>query len=224
MKEELMKYPNCGRIVRIHPGVVLPPRTSPANRGGSEERKDLPLVIGCAARLIPGKGVDVLLRAASLVTPADRVCVRVAGDGPDRGRLKDLAQLLGIGDRTKFEGWVDDMSDFWRGCDVAVVPSHQWVESFGMVVIEAMASGIPVIASRKGGLTEAIVPGVTGAHFQPGDFAELARLLNSYLENKELRERHGAAARSRCQAMFGIERCAADFEDLISGLLSKGPA
>jgi glycosyltransferase involved in cell wall biosynthesis len=107
------------------------------------------------------------------------------------------------------------MAAFWRACDVAVVPSNEWTESFGMVAVEAMAMGLPVVATNAGGLTEVVEAGETGALFDAGDAEQLGYALRAYLAEPSLRARHGAAARARCEALFDIDRCAAEFEALI---------
>ena len=175
-------------------------------------------MIGFAGRLIPGKGVDILLRAcAELRTPASWR-LDVAGDGPLRGSFETLADVLGIAHRVRFLGWVDNMPSFWTGCRIAVVPSYEWVESFGLVAIEAMASGLPVVASRRGGLAEVVADGVTGRLFEAGDSHQLAVALEAYLENQRLREQHGDAGRERCAARFDIDGCSAAFVSLLRRL------
>jgi glycosyltransferase involved in cell wall biosynthesis len=83
-----------------------------------------------------------------------------------------------------------------------------------MVAIEAMASGLPVIASRQGGLSEVLSEGTTGFLFSPGDWRQLAGLLETYLEKPWLRINHGRAARQRSEQSFDISQCAARFEEL----------
>jgi len=104
----------------------------------------------------------------------------IAGDGPERGSLEALAKRLRIADRVAFVGLQTDMPCFWRQCDVAVVPSHApHVESFGLVAVEAMASGLPVVASRNGALPEIVVDSRTGTIVPEADPMVLAAALDA---------------------------------------------
>jgi glycosyltransferase involved in cell wall biosynthesis len=179
-------------------------RASPHRVGGDE------FVIGCMARLVPGKGIETLLIAsANILEQGGRL--RIAGDGPERPRLEALAIDLGLGGQAEFLGWVDDANAFWTSCDVAVVPSHELVESFGLVALEAMASGRPVVATRKGGLTEVVADGDTGFTIPPGDADTLAAALRTYQHDAALRIAHGLAARARTEERFDIRRCARSY-------------
>ena len=137
-------------------------------------------------RLIPHKGVDVLIRAVSL---NDRLSLEVFGSGPEADALAALAQELGVTDRVSFHGHVDEeeVPGVYRRFDALAVPSVPrpgWVEQFGRVVVEAQASGVPVVASRSGALPEVV--GTNGILVEPGDAAELARALIRLLDEDEL--------------------------------------
>jgi glycosyltransferase involved in cell wall biosynthesis len=164
-------------------------------------------VIGCMARLVQGKGVEDLLAASAKILERGG-CLRIAGDGPERPRLEALARHLGVGDQVEFRGWVAHASGFWSLCDVAVVPSHELVESFGLAALEAMATGRPVVATLNGGLPELVVDGKTGFTVPPGDTDALAAAMRAYEEDPSLRAAHGAAGRARSEARFDIRRCA----------------
>jgi glycosyltransferase involved in cell wall biosynthesis len=197
--------PNAVDLARYRPG--------PERLQDADSRE---LVVGCMARLIPGKGVDDLLAAAANEL-ARGARLRVAGDGPERHKLEKLARALRIQRQVEFLGWVDDASAFWRSCDVAVVPSHQWVESFGLAAVEAMACGRPVVATRNGGLAELVEHGRTGFVVPPGDVDALAGALRAYRGDPALRARHGAAGRLRCEERFDIRRCAESYLTVLEG-------
>ena len=140
------------------------------------------LRVGFVGRLIPHKGVDVLLRAATL---DPRFEVEVVGSGPEVGRLAALAAELGVTDRVEFRGHVTEeaLPAVYRAFDALAVPSVPtpgWVEQFGRVVVEAQASGVPVVASRSGALPEVV--GGAGTLVEPGDPADLARGLARLLD------------------------------------------
>jgi glycosyltransferase involved in cell wall biosynthesis len=218
LMREVLRHPHCKRVVQIPLAVAL---SSYSNSEGDRDKSPSPsgeLVVGFAGRLIPGKGLDVILRALAAKKEPPLCRLEVAGDGPRRPELQDLANELGIASRVRFRGWVQDMPSFWRDCDVAVVPSNQFIESFGMVAVEAMACGKPVIAARNGGLAETVVDGETGALFEPGNWCELAELLAEYSRDPTLRLNQGKAARVRCLDTYNIDHCAEEFESLIRSL------
>jgi glycosyltransferase involved in cell wall biosynthesis len=113
-----------------------------------------------------------------------------------------------VSDRVEFLGLVENMPRFWQSCDIAIFPSHQFIESFGMVALEAMACAKPVIATRNGGAPEVVIDGVTGTVVEPGDVAALERALVTYAGDADLRREHGAAGRARAMEKFDIHECA----------------
>ena len=208
-----------GSIVTIPNGVDLDlyrPTTSP--------RSEHPFVIGCVSRLIPGKGVeDVLVAAQPAILRGARL--RIAGDGPERSKLEQLAKQLGIHDDVSFEGWIPDAADvavFWGGCDVAITAPNDWVESFGLGAVEAMACGRAVVATRAGGLAEVVVPGRTGFLAKPGDTDALAAALLAYMGDESLLTAHGVAARILCERRFDIRRSAAGYAGLFQACRDRG--
>lgn len=208
--KRLRRQPHARRLVRIHNGVdvaVFTPDPRP---------EDTPFVVGCAGRLIAGKGVDDLLRAFALLPESARL--RIAGEGPELGSLRGGASALGLDGRVAFEGWVPSVPEFWRGCHVAAMPSNQWVESFGMSAAEAMATGLPVVATRNGALPELIEDGQFGFLTPPGDEQALAGAIRAYLNDPELRREHGLRARRACEERFDLKGCARSYLDLLAAL------
>ena len=150
-------------------------------------------------RIEPLKGVDILINAAALLeSDVDCSVLIVGGDESSRSqvaRLRELARTRGIEHRVAFVGAVDHdrLPLYYSAADVCVVPSHY--ESFGLVAVEAMASGVPVVASRVGGLAGTVKDGETGylvPWLCPEPFAERIELL---LDNEPLRRNLGEAAR-----------------------------
>ncbi len=156
-------------------------------------------------RLVPYKGVEFLLRA---LTGVDVAAV-IIGDGPLRPSLEALARTLGVESRTFFLGAVDDrtVAAWYSGCDVFVLPSVTRAEAFGMVQLEAMARGTPVISTRLAtGVPWVNVDGQTGLTVPPADSAALAAALQRLIDDEPLRRQMGAAARDRFLAEFTRER------------------
>jgi len=157
----------------------------PRDKGESRQRLGLPAdaaIVLYVGGLIERKGVNTLIRALARTTPAGRpVTTYVAGEGPQHDVLKALAESEGLGDRVHFVGKVaKDQMHLWMGAaDVLVLPSYS--EGRPNVVLEAMATGTPVIASRIDGTTEIISDGDDGLLFPPGDVDALAANLNRVL-------------------------------------------
>ena len=190
--------------VSVVPGGVDLGRFRPTD--GPQSRAEQRAALGLPAdptalfvgRLEPLKGVDILIRAAALadLDPAPHVVV-VGGDEVDeneRERLRGLASETGAAERVHFVDAVDrdTLAAYYRSADVCVVPSYY--ESFGLVAVEALASGTPVIATRVGGLQYTVRDGQTGYLISwrcPEPFAERMEAL---LANDDLRARFAAAA------------------------------
>ncbi len=215
MLEKMRQHKHARRIQRIYNGIdpgFHRPLAGARTDCGPE------LVVGFAGRLVPGKGADRLIQALAQVSGQLPAKLLIAGDGPERSRLSSLAQTLEIGSAIQFLGMVDDMPAFWQRCDVAVVPSSTFVESFSMVTLEAMACGKPIVATRNGAIPELIVDGVTGTLVTPGDVRGLARALVAYAEQADLRRAHGVSARARAVERFHITTCAQAYLDLFGEL------
>jgi D-inositol-3-phosphate glycosyltransferase len=181
-------------------------------------------IILFVGRIEPLKGVDILINAAALVeSDVDCTVVVVGGDESTQTQvdeLQDLARERGIEHRVAFVGAVDHetLPLYYNAADVCVVPSHY--ESFGLVAVEAMASGVPVVASRVGGLTGTVKDGETGYLIPwlcPEPFAERIELL---LENEPLRNNLGEAARE-AMTRYRWENVAAAVLNLYDSLMDR---
>ena len=174
---------------------------------------DHPPTIGTVARLVPVKDVGLLLETAARLRgefPGLRVVV--IGDGLERPRLEAAAAALDLADAVEFVGWVDDVPAALAGVDVFVLTSV-FEGGVSLSVVEAMALGLPVVATDAGGVAEAVVDGVTG-YLVPrvGERADIAAALAdrvaSLLRDPPARRRLGAAGAARVAAEFTVERAA----------------
>ena len=163
-------------------------------------------VVICASNLRPEKGIDDLLRAAKQVsTSAPEALFLIVGEGPEAEPLRKLATQLHIQANVRFLGLRSDVHDLMAMADVVAVPSV-WQEPAGLVVIEGMAVGRPVVATRVGGIPEYLADGEAGLLVEPrapGQLAEaLLRVLSSPLEATKM----GRAGRRRVEQFFTMER------------------
>jgi glycosyltransferase involved in cell wall biosynthesis len=172
-------------------------------------------------RLVPYKGVDVLLRAMADVDAT----AWVIGDGPLRQALESDAARLGVADRVRFLGQLPDAEvvAHLHACDVFVLPSVTHAETFGMVQLEAMTCGKPVVSTNvRSGVPWVNRHEETGIVVEPGDAEGLAAALRRLLNDAALRERMGAAGRARVLGDFTLEAMAASTAALYRDVVSAG--
>lgn len=169
---------------------------------------DQPMILAMG-RLVPEKGFHVLLDAFRLIlerTPKAKLVL--AGEGPQRKALEEQAERLGIAQHVYFKGFATDpvRNRLLHVADVAVFPSLY--EPFGIVALEAMSVGLPVVAARSGGLAEVVEHGETGFLVPPGDAGALADALVPLLISPGLREHLGRKGQERARTRFGWVRVA----------------
>lgn len=173
----------------------------------------------CIASHDEWKGLDVLIRAVARLRE-EQVPVRLilVGDGPRRARLEALAAELSVAGDIEFAGarTRDDVVGLLHDCTVFVLPSRS--EPFGMVVIEALACGKPVLASAVGGIPEIIEDGRTGVLVEPDDPAALARALASLLADPARAAELGRVGRADVERRFSREEMAASYERLFAAV------
>jgi len=166
--------------------------------------------IGYVGRLVPEKGVDLLFKATAGMSGTWRLVI--VGAGPERDRLEILARQLGLGDHVVFEGDIPStrMPSFYRELDALVVPSRSqpnWVEQFGRVLIEAMASGVPVVGSDCGEIPRVV--GGAGLIFREEDTEALKEHLVHLMCDPELWGTLARRGRDRVLAHFTQAQIAA---------------
>ncbi|HEX9530715.1 MAG TPA: glycosyltransferase [Acidimicrobiales bacterium] len=180
-----------------------------------------PLAVGMVGRIAPWKGQDVLLRAFALAFPGGDASVRLIGaplfgEEAYERRLHDLADELGIAGRVAFGGFSDDVPGELGRLHV-LVHASVLPEPFGQVVVEGMAAGLPVVATRAGGPAEIVTEGRDGLLVAPGDAAELAGALRRLALDADLRSRLGAAARETA-GRFRVEAVAGQVMGIYAAL------
>jgi len=212
--------PHADDVRCIYNGIDLnlPTPHPPSSRSAHTSDR---FALAFAGRLVFGKGADYLLRALAECRTSVPMHLTLAGDGPEGPRLESLAREFGLSDAVTFAGLAHEMPRFWQACDVAVVPSAEFVEACPMVPLEAMAAGKPVVATENGGLPELVVDGVTGTVVPPGDPSALARAIERYASDRDLRQQHGSAGRARVMEKFSIERCAGEYLEIFRNLASR---
>jgi glycosyltransferase involved in cell wall biosynthesis len=206
------------RIARI-PNGVDPMRFAPAP--DAESRRDSaglgPETVLFLGRLDAQKGLDVAIEAWTRVVtrrPAARLVL--VGDGPARAVLEDKAQSLGLTGRVSFLGTRSDPERLLQASQIFVLPSRS--EGMSNALLEAMATGLPCVASRIGGNSDLVEHEVTGLLMPPGDAAALADMLCALLEDGSLRNRLGTAARAAVIERYGMDRIVREYMELYATL------
>jgi D-inositol-3-phosphate glycosyltransferase len=210
---------NTGKISIAPCGVDLS-FFSAEGPAAARQRKHRILSVG---RLVPRKGVDLVIRALPYLQDAgfDDVELLIVGGGADSGvlhadpevrRLLELAGELGVSDQVNLQGQVSrgEMPGIFRSADAVVCAP--WYEPFGIVPLEAMACGVPVVAAAVGGLRDTVVDHGTGLHVPPRDPEAIASALALLLENPALRTELGTAGKRRARTRYSWDRVAAETE------------
>lgn len=198
-------------------GDALPTRDVPL----SEER-DRPYRLLFVGRLVERKGVIHLLRALTKLDPGVRLAI--VGDGPLGPSLRAAAQELGVAERVEFTGPVspEELRRQFQLCDVFVLPavedSKGDVEGLGVVLIEALSHGRPVIASASGGIPDIVRDGSTGLLVTPGDEEALAGAVTRLRSDPELSRRLVAQGRAHIEEAFSWDHIVGELNRLYTGL------
>jgi len=174
----------------------------------------------------PLKRTDDVVRIFARVRETLDARLVLVGDGPEYGRTRELVEKLGVEPFVRYVGVVDDVSPLLAAADVLLLPSE--TESFGLVALEAMASGVPVVASDVGGIPEVVEHGVTGFLAPVGDVDAMAEYCRKLLTDCRDGKRFGAAARKRAEELFDyrtiIPQYERIYERLLAGERSPAPA
>jgi glycosyltransferase involved in cell wall biosynthesis len=170
--------------------------------------------------LVPDKGIDVALRAAGIaIAQQPSLHFVFCGEGSHQAEYERLANELGIADHVTWTGQVQDLigGGAFQAADV-LIQCSQWQEAFGFSVAEGMAAGLPIIASRIGGLPELVSVGENGFLFEPSSSAELAEHILHLQADPKLRERMGENSRKMVAEHFDLRVCVARWVELLTSL------
>lgn len=213
------------RVTVIYPGIDL-------IRFDTQERPpmvrcelglpDRALVVGVVARLVVYKGhADLIAALPCILQAAPTTRLVFIGDGPAASDLRQQVHELGLAEHVHFLGARRDIPRLLRAFDVFVLPSHQ--EGLGLAIIEAMAAGLPVVATRVGGIPEVVVEEETGLLVEPRNPPGLAEAIIQLLTNPRTRRQMSIKGRQRVEAYFTAQRTAANLTALYCHLLqAKG--
>jgi glycosyltransferase involved in cell wall biosynthesis len=197
-----------GSIRPIPNGVPIPPsRPERPRRNGIFH-------VGALGRLHPQKGLDVLVRAVARMSG---VRLTLVGDGPERGNLEHLAEELGCGERVHVTGWQADV-----GAEVArfhAVAMPSWYEGLPLALLEAMAAGVPVVATPVGSIPQVVESGVTGLLVPPGDADALADALRRLQVDPLLAARLGDEGARRVRSEYDVTHMVRAYKSLYSRLI-----
>lgn len=206
---------NPENVTTIHNGID--PRRYAVAEPAPLDLPDGSVAVGFVGRLVEEKGLAELAAAwRRLVPDRPRLHLVIAGAGKYEGEFR---RLLGDAPRVHWLGFRTDVPEVMRALDLVVVPSRE--EPFGIVALEAMAAGRPVLATRAGGLVEVVLDGETGRLVPPGDSEALAGAIVDMTSNAEIRDRMGQAGAERVREYFGEDRMVEAYEALCAAQLGR---
>jgi glycosyltransferase involved in cell wall biosynthesis/GNAT superfamily N-acetyltransferase len=205
------QYGLPGERIDVIPNGVDTHRFSPSK--GTVDRKDSRVVIGNVGRLFAVKNLALLLRAGGeLKARGLDFEIVIAGDGPDKDALKALARSLGIADRVRLLGRTEDIPNLLRSFDVFALTSD--LEGHPNALLEAMATGLPCVATQVASVPEALDGGRAGILIRPNDQKDLADAIERLATDASLRKKLGDEARARVIEAYGEEKTLDDYASL----------
>ena len=196
----------ANKIEVVHPGLNVERFQSSAKYRSSVRAEynisDQDIVIAAVGKLHPGKGIYELLEAVEQLSANNQnLKVMYIGDGEERHHLPERAKELGMADQIIMTGYRSDIDRLFSAIDIFALPSKGY-ESFGMVLIEAMAAGKPVIGTATGGIPEIITDSQSGLLVAPGSVDELAKAIDRLITEPDFRQRLIAAGHEKVKENF----------------------
>jgi len=186
------------------------------------DRKIAPCVIGTVGRLYPQKNHKLFLDIVKLLSDMpdnDHVDFLIVGNGPLRGELESYSKKLGIRDKVLFTGERTDIPDLLQNMDVFVITSLY--EGLSNAIMEAMAAGLPVVATNVGGNSELIIDGETGFLYHPNEPLEFTNKIHDLLNNKNMAKQMGENGKKRIISEFNTEKMIRGIENIYLALLGR---
>jgi glycosyltransferase involved in cell wall biosynthesis len=214
LKRHLVAEGFSAQAVRVvHNGIAFGPLPTTDRRADARRSLGVPdgtLVIATVGRLDPVKDIGALIRAIPALADKVSVLLMVIGDGPERTSLERLAEECHVAPYVRFFGHRDDARELLVGCDVYANSSIS--EGVSLTILEAMAAGLPIVATNVGGTPE-VVDTASGRLVPQRDSGTLSRTLLELAAQPMLRHQLGRAARLRVEARFTLERMVREYRD-----------
>lgn len=211
-----------GKYVTIYNGVNVERFELPARSGTIQVTAEGKTIIGAVCRLEePTKGLAVLIEAMALLKQSSNdhsCCLWIVGDGPAKSALQNLCRRLGLLDDVVFAGEHSDVRQLLHTFTLLVQPS--FTEGFGIAIAEAMAAGLPVVASAVGGIPEVVVHGQTGWLVPPADPTALAQAIAQCAAHPQQSRELGRRGRERVKQCFTIQSTVRRHENLYERLMA----
>lgn len=211
------------KVVLVNNGVIETDASSSPEIQATRDQLGLSeadFVIGTVGRLHPGKCIDNAVKALpEILRSVPNARLMVVGDGPELERLRGLSIDLHVEERVVFAGYQAQTRPFYEVMNVFLHPTA--FEAFGLVLVEAMFAGLPVVATRVGGIPTVVADGETGILVSPGDPEAIAQQIIFLASDREQRERMGERGRARARSKFGQERYVAEIEKMYADLVRK---
>ena len=221
---QLIKIYGPRKVVRIHNGINLKQIQVVEDRNKVRERLGVgsdEYLVGTVGRLTPVKGHDIMMQTARLLKEESVNCkFLIVGDGPLMMNLKTLVRTLGIEKEVILAGQRDDVYDLINAMDIFLLPSLH--EGIPMVLLESLALGRPVIASRVGGIPEIISHDKEGLLVEPGGSEELKRSIRTLIDDRHHASKLAGAGRKRVEEGFTGDLMAERTVQLYSALIADG--
>jgi glycosyltransferase involved in cell wall biosynthesis len=228
IREFLLEQENLApdRVTVVPNGVDLQAfQPRPDDRREARKRWNLPddaVVVAGIGRLAYQKNFPLFLSVAERVCRERQdACFVIAGEGPDRSRLETQAAEMGLGDRVRFLGFIRDMRTLYPALDVFLLTSH--FEGTPMTILEAMATRVPIVASRIDGIAEVIEDGSEGFLVDPGDAEAFANHVLQLLNSGSLHLQFAESAHQKVVARYSAQAMVKKVEDLYFRYLEPGP-
>lgn len=216
-KDKIVCIPNGCDLKRFFPGRDAVKRSELGVMEGQ-------VLIGSVGALKKLKGYDVLLKGfVELAKIHDNIKLIIVGDGPEKKNLCAMAEDMGMAKKVIFPGTAREVAPFYRAMDIFVLPSLS--ENLPNTLLEAMASGLPVVASDVGDVRKMLGEGASGIIVEPSSVGQISAGIQRYLEVAGLAKEKGAAARNRAERYFNIEDVVRTYESLyLNAVSEKGTA